>query len=85
MGAARSLEKLTNIMGAEKAADLIAETMRSAGVVRLDDPNDLFRFAEALMKHGGVIEAVGRAIKIQALLAGASLSSPPTTARRKIA
>lgn len=75
MSAERALLKLKNLMGAAKADLLVATTKREAGVTNLDDPDELARFADELMKHGGVIEAVGRAIKVQAILGGASETS----------
>ncbi len=66
-----ALTKLHNILGEEKAAELVRETLREIGIADLKSPNDRLRFAEALMLRGGVIEAIGRAIKIQALLHGA--------------
>jgi hypothetical protein len=72
--ASRSLEKLNSLMGPAAAEALIQNTKAAAGVVDLDDPEQLARFAEELMKSGGILEAVGRAIKIQAIFAGAALS-----------
>jgi hypothetical protein len=72
VGAERAIEKLRNIMG-EKAADLVVrETMQIASISNLDDPNQLLKFADALMKQGGVLVAIGNAIKIQAILEGAT-------------
>ena len=58
-------------MGTSAADALIEQTKKSIGVTSLDEPNELARFADELMKSGGIIEAVGRAIKIQAILGGA--------------
>jgi hypothetical protein len=79
MGAAASLDpahdpalrKLVNMLGAQ-ARPLIAETLREAGLTDLITPDDRYRFACALMKRGGIYEAIGRAIKIQAILHGAA-------------
>lgn len=81
MSAARALAKLTNLMGAVKASELVATTKREAQVTDLDDPDQLVRFADELMKRGGVIEAVGRSIKVQAILNGAADESG---VRRKV-
>jgi hypothetical protein len=67
-----ALIKLVNLMGRERAAPLIAETMRRAGLTSITTPDDRLRFASALMANGGLYEAIGRAIKIQAILQGAS-------------
>jgi hypothetical protein len=66
-----ALQKLFNMMGRDRAGPIIAETMRRAGLRSLDSPDDRYRFACELMQRGGVFEAMGRAIKIQAILHGA--------------
>jgi hypothetical protein len=66
-----SLTKLTNIMGPARAKVLVAETLRQAGLTAIETPDDRYRFACALMLNGGICEAIGRAIKIQAILHGA--------------
>ena len=72
MGAERAIEKLRNIMGANEADLIVRETMQSAYISNLDDPDQLLKFADALMKKGGVLAAIGNAIKIQAILEGAT-------------
>ncbi len=67
----RAVEKLRHLLGDEAADELVASTMRRVGLKSLADPDDLAKFAEELILTGGLVEAVGRAIKIQALLAGA--------------
>ena len=66
-----ALIKLVNMMGAERAAEVYAETMRRAGLASLVTADDRYRFACELMTRGGICEAIGRAIKIQAILHGA--------------
>jgi hypothetical protein len=66
-----SFRKLVNVMGVERAESLVAETLRRIGRPALETPDDRYRFATELMRHGGVLEAIGRAIKIQAILLGA--------------
>src|SRR5262249_28865020 len=66
-----ALAKLANIMGPQRAKIIIAETMREIGLLELRTPDDRARFGSALVARGGVLEAVGRAIKIQAILHGA--------------
>ena len=66
-----ALVKLVNVMGRDRAATVIAETMRRAGLASVATPDDRYRFACALMARGGICEAIGRAIKIQAILHGA--------------
>jgi hypothetical protein len=74
--AVKALNKLRSLMGEAKADELVLKTMLAARVQDLENPNQLVRFAEELMKHGGVIEAVGRAIKIQVILHGATEERP---------
>jgi hypothetical protein len=66
-----SVEKLVNVLGQERAVQLVSETMSRAGVISLDTPTERYRFACDLMKQGGLLEAIGRALKIQAILHGA--------------
>jgi hypothetical protein len=66
-----ALVKLVNMMGRDRAQRVIADTMRRAGLTALGSADDRYRFACALMAQGGVHEAIGRAIKIQAILGGA--------------
>jgi len=66
-----ALKKLVNVMGRDRAATVVADTMRRAGLTSLSTPDDRYRFACALMTRGGICEAIGRAIKIQAILHGA--------------
>ena len=67
-----ALKKLVNMMGAEKAAVVTAEILRRIGRASLETPDDRYAFAVELMKRGGMLEAIGRAIKIQAILMGAT-------------
>jgi hypothetical protein len=66
-----ALIKIVNVMGRERAQPVIDDTMRRAGLRSLATADDRYRFACALMTQGGVCEAIGRAIKIQAILGGA--------------
>jgi hypothetical protein len=79
----RSLDKLRNLMGPEAARALVQSTMSAAGLVDLDDPDQMARFGEELMKKGGILEAVGRAIKIQAIFAGAAAGVEPAKGARR--
>lgn len=67
----QAAQKLINVLGEERAKKVIAETMTRAGLRSLETPDERYRFACELMTQGGVLEAVGRAMKIQALLHGA--------------
>lgn len=66
------LKKLSYIMGPVEAPKFINSTCRSLGLQSLTGPQDRLLFASALIQRGGLLEAIGRAIKIQAILHGAS-------------
>ena len=69
-----SIEKLERILGQERASSVVANAMKIAGVSDLDDPTSRLRFGRALCRNSGVVEAIGRAISIQAILEGADES-----------
>lgn len=72
------LKKLSNIMGPVEGPKLISSTCKALGLKGLDTPQDRMLFACALIQRGGLLEAIGRAIKIQALLHGAIEPGPHT-------
>ncbi len=63
-------KKLAQVLGQKTAIDVVAKTMVEAGLEGLTTPDDQLRFANALIPRGGLYEAVGRALKIQAILNG---------------
>lgn len=65
------LKKLTYVLGAEEAPRFISSTCRDLGLDGLDEPQERMLFACKLIERGGLMEAIGRAIKIQAILHGA--------------
>jgi len=67
----RAVEKIRNIMGPTQGTELIAETLRSLNLTQVSTVDDLLRFGHALLPHGGMIEALGRSIKVHAVLCGA--------------
>jgi len=69
-------KKLANVMGPAEGSKLIISTCRTLGLQGLDHPQDRMLFACALMKRGGLLEAIGRAIKVQAILHGAKEPEP---------
>jgi hypothetical protein len=71
MRADPALQKILNLLGPEKGQALIDEVLRKIDRVSLATPDDRYLFACELMTRGGVVEAVGRSIKIQAILHGA--------------
>lgn len=67
-----TLQKLTTLLGAAEALALFQRVLIECGLRSVESPNDLQRFANSLLKQKGVIAAVGRALKIQAILLGAT-------------
>jgi len=64
--------KLVRVLGEGRAAQLISEVLHERGLAGLESPTDRYVFATALIDRGGVLEAIGRAMRVQALLQGAS-------------
>ncbi len=69
-----AVAKLRNALGDERALALWREVALALRIENLDAPNDRLRFGDALVAKGGVLEVIGRAIKVQALLRGAKAS-----------
>ncbi len=65
-----ALAKLRRVFGAEKADELVGATMRRAALTSLDTPTERLRFARELIKNGGLQEALGNSIAVQAILEG---------------
>jgi hypothetical protein len=72
MSASDATMKLERILGETRAKQLISEIMAERGLSSLDSPDARASFASGLIERGGVIEAIGRAIRVQAILHGAS-------------
>jgi hypothetical protein len=70
-----ALAKILNVMGNDRGRAAIEVAMRRASLTALQTPDDRFRFGCALMQSGGIFIAIGRAIKIQAILHGAKGSA----------
>lgn len=64
-------ERLTKALGPTRATDITREVLSRLGSRELESPQDLLDFAVLLIKHGGLVQAVGRSLKVQALLRGA--------------
>ena len=47
------------------------ETLRELGISAIHTADDRMRFGGALIKRGGLLEAIGRSIRVQAILHGA--------------
>lgn len=69
--AARAIAKLRQVLGDDRANALVARKMLELGLTSLDTADDRYRFGGALIKDGGLYEAIGRAIMVQAILQGA--------------
>ena len=63
--------KLENVFGKAKAQELVAEVCAERGISSLEKPNQRLAFGDALVARGGLLEMIGRAIKVQAILHGA--------------
>lgn len=65
-------KKLTNVMGPVEGLRLVQSVCREVGITSLTNPQERMQFGCALIQRGGLLEAIGRSIKIQAILHGAS-------------
>ena len=61
-------QKLARIFGERRAEQLLAETMKQAGVEALATPADLLRVGRVLEERGGFEAAVGAILTMQATL-----------------
>ena len=64
-------ERITRVVGQEKANSLTQETLARIGRKGLETPEDLLLFAKCLESEDGLVKFIGRALKTQALLRGA--------------
>ena len=83
MSEARLIQKLVHVLGRARADALIKATLDELGEKDLSTPEIRLAFGQGVLRHGGVIEAIGRSIKIQAILEGAK--EPPPVAYPKTA
>jgi hypothetical protein len=67
----RAFAKIRAVLGESRANALIERTLATIQVSSLETVDDCYRFGNALTREGGLTEAIGRAIMVQALLAGA--------------
>lgn len=65
-------QKITNMLGEEQGAALIREALEAMGVSDLLTASDCLRFAGILIDKGGLVAAIGRSIKVKALMHGAT-------------
>ncbi len=64
-------ERLAKALGAPRAAQITTEAVTAIGDRAFDRPQDLLDLAGFLIKRGGLVQMVGHALKVQALLRGA--------------
>jgi len=64
--------RLTKALGRDRGLRYGQDALNELGISELLTAQDLLGFANHLIRHGGIIEAVGRALKVSALLRGAS-------------
>ena len=55
-------ERLTRVLGEEKAASLTHETLERIGRKTIETPDDLLLFAESLEADVGLVKFIGRAL-----------------------
>lgn len=65
------MERLGRAVGREAAERHAAEAMTRAGLTEIRTPQELLSFAQELVKKGGLLETVGRALAVSAILRGA--------------
>jgi hypothetical protein len=64
-------ERMSKALGPKRAAEVMREAMDQLDDRRLDSPEDVLAFADRLIAATGLVQAVGRSLKVQALLRGA--------------
>lgn len=67
-----AFSKLIKALGHERGERLGGEALQAIGLPDLRTPNELLSFADYLIEKGGLPESVGRALKVSAILRGAS-------------
>ena len=70
------LERMSASIGPERARICINETLSATGLRQLRTPDDVVLFASNLMERGGFFEVMGGALRVQAILRGASDVGP---------
>ncbi len=66
-----TLTRLKRALGPQKGEAMAALIFGKMGLNQISSPQDLCDFANHLIVHGGVAEAVGRSLKVMALLRSA--------------
>lgn len=66
-------ERLVAHRGVEEAEKIISTALNAAGLAPKTrySAQELYQFADGLVRHGGYVALVGRTVKMKALMAGA--------------
>lgn len=64
-------ERLVKALGGKRAAEILRDAIAELGGRTLDTPQDMMDLADVLVRSTGLLQAVGRSIKVMALLRGA--------------
>ena len=78
-----AVQKLVSVMGPQRANAIVSDALRELSLPELRNADDCLRFGDVLVQRGGLLSSIGRAIKIQAILHGASEQRGPTTPPRR--
>jgi hypothetical protein len=70
-----ALAKLSHVVGRAKAEEVFEATMRDLGLVELRSADDLYNFAQRVIKLDGFVGAVGALLSVHAVIHGATASS----------
>lgn len=65
------LDRLRKALGAQAAERLARDALMKLELNELRTADELLQFSNYLLKQGGVVESVGRALKVTAILRGA--------------
>lgn len=65
------LARLSKALGPTRGMEVMDAALGRMGLRVLDTPQELLDFSEHLIRQGGLVQAVGRSLKVQAFLRGA--------------
>jgi hypothetical protein len=65
-------ERLRKALGTSKGAEVMRQVLTSFANRPVETPQDLLEFAERLLRLGRLTQAVGRSLKVDAILRGAT-------------
>jgi hypothetical protein len=64
-------ERLIRALGVTRAGEVLGEAFDHFGDRRVETAQDMLELADLLIASGGLVQAVGRSLKVMALLRGA--------------